>query len=67
MTVAQFEQLEDAEAERVIRWRFDELARAGFDPSDALVLATHLDVDLHVAAGLVSAGCPQNTALRILL
>jgi hypothetical protein len=67
MTVAQFEQLEDAEAERVIRWRFDELARAGFDPSDALVLATHLEVDLHLAATLVSSGCPQETALRILL
>jgi len=67
MTVAQFEELEVAEAERVIRWRFDELTRAGFDPADALVLATHLDVDLHVAAGLVGSGCPRETALRILL
>jgi hypothetical protein len=67
MTVAQFEQLEDVEAERVIRWRFDELARAGFDASDALVLATHVEVDLHAAASLVASGCPHETALRILL
>jgi hypothetical protein len=67
MTVAQFEELADTQAEEVIRWRFDGLVRAGYDASDALVLATHLDVDLHVAADLVQGGCPYETAVRILL
>ena len=67
MTVAQFEELGDIEAEEVIRWRFDELVRAGYDAGDALVVATHLDVDLHRAADLVRRGCPREMALRILL
>ncbi len=55
------------EAERVLRWRRDELERAGFDPKAAQALAERADVDLHLATDLVRAGCPHETALRILL
>lgn len=51
----------------VVRWRFDELARAGYAPSSALVLSERLDVDLHTAVELLRNDCPEATALRILL
>jgi hypothetical protein len=52
---------------RVLRWRFCSLARAGFAPSDALMLAAAPDVDLHVAEDMLSVGCPSETVVRILL
>jgi hypothetical protein len=67
MTAAQFELIDETEAEAILRWRFDELTRAGYDIGSALVLASHVEVDLHEAAGLVRQGCPCETALRILL
>jgi hypothetical protein len=67
MTVAQFETIDEAEAELILRWRFDELVRAGYDVDSALLLASHVEVDLHHAAALLGRGCPQATALRILL
>ena len=54
------------EHERVLDWRFDALEEAGFNPVAALVLAES-GVDHHVAANLLAAGCPHDTALRILL
>ena len=54
------------EDERVLDWRFDALEEAGFNPVAALVLAES-GVDLHAAANLLARGCPQHTALRILL
>jgi len=67
MTAAQFETLEAPEAEEVLRWRFEELVRAGYDPGHALVLASHVEVDLHLAVDLVRRGCPAETAIRIVL
>ncbi len=67
MTAAQFEQLGTAETDEVLRWRYKELVRGGFDPDDARVLASRLDVDLHQAVELLRDGCPQATALLILL
>lgn len=67
MTAAQFELIDDTEAEAILRWRFEELTRAGYDVGSALVLASHVEVDLHQAAGLTHRGCPPATALRILL
>jgi hypothetical protein len=55
------------EAERVIRWRVNELERAGYDADSARALAERLDVDLHRAADLLRSGCPAETALKILL
>ena len=67
MTAAQFELIDDTEAEAILRWRFEELLHAGYDPGAALVVASHVDVDLHHAAALVRRGCPPETALRILI
>jgi hypothetical protein len=66
MTVADFTALED-ETVDVIRWRFSQLARSGYGIDDAIMLATHLEVDLHRAADLVACGCTPSLALRILL
>lgn len=67
MTVAQFETIDEAEAELILRWRFDSLVRAGYDVGSALMLASHVEIDLHHASALVRRGCPPETALRILL
>jgi hypothetical protein len=67
VTAAEFELLKEVEAELVIRWRFHELSEAGYEPTDALRLATQTDVDLHLATDLLRRGCPRQTALRILL
>ena len=56
-----------SEEERVLNWRFDVFELAGYNPVAALALANSPDVDLHVAAGLLHKGCPEGTALRILL
>jgi hypothetical protein len=55
------------ETERVLRWRAQELRRAGYQPADALILALRTDVDLHVAADLLARGCSERTALLILI
>lgn len=67
MTAAQFERLGDLEAETVLRWRFEELVRVGYDAGDAMVLASHVEVDLHAAVDLVAAGCSTAIAMRILM
>ena len=67
MTAAQFEQLGELEAENVLRWRFEVLVRSGYDAGEAMILASHVGVDLHRAKDLVANGCPTETALRILL
>jgi hypothetical protein len=67
MAAAQFETVEGSEVDAVRRWRFDELVRAGYEDADAIELAFHLDVDLHVATNLVRRGCPSSTAVRIAL
>jgi hypothetical protein len=67
MTAAQFEALDVSEMDVVRRWRFDELVRAGYEDEDAIELAFHLDVDLHLATNLLRRGCPSGTAVRIAL
>ncbi|MEX2464340.1 MAG: hypothetical protein WD428_00535 [Gaiellaceae bacterium] len=64
------EQLEttiDAEFERVLRWRFQELARAGYEAEAAATIAARGDIDLHRATELLRQGCPADVALQILL
>ena len=51
----------------VVRWRFQQLSRAGFQPQEAVVLASDANVDLHRALELLRRGCPPETAFRILL
>jgi len=67
MTAAQFELIDETEAEAILRWRFDELVRAGYDIGSALMLASHVEVDLHDASALLRRGCPSEMAARILL
>jgi hypothetical protein len=57
----------ETEDERVMRWRRDELRRAGYDERLALKLALRRHVDLHLAVDLLRRGCPPDTAARILL
>ena len=56
-----------SEQDEIVRWRFDELVRAGYTWGSALQLAKRNDVDLHLAERLLRHGCPADTALRILL
>ena len=67
MTAAEFETLDESEAECVFRWRLHELLSAGYACDDAVTLTVHLEVDLHLAIDLPRRGCPHATALRILL
>lgn len=57
----------EAEAERVLCWRLEELERAGYTRSEAREIAERTDVDLHLAVALARGGCPPATALKILL
>ena len=65
MTAAQI-QITETEAERVQRWRVEELERAGYDTQSASELAARTDVDLHRAVQLIENGCPLELALEIL-
>ena len=51
----------------VLHWRFTQLLGAGYSADQAVELACHLDVDLHLAVELTARGCPTRTAVRILL
>jgi hypothetical protein len=55
------------ETELVEAWRAEQLELAGYGARDAAELAMRHDVDLHVAVGLLSRGCPSDLALKILL
>ena len=66
MATAQSNEVEQRD-EEVLRWRFDELRRAGFETEDALIVASAVQIDLHLATKLLRRGCPPQTALRILL
>ena len=57
----------ETESERILNWRFEELERAGYRATAATQLAERTDVDLHLAVGVLRAGCAEDTALRILL
>lgn len=57
----------ETEAQRIERWRVEELERAGYDLPSAALLAARGDVDLHLAVELVTRGCSPDLALRILL
>jgi hypothetical protein len=65
MTAAEMH-IAETEAERVVRWRAQELERAGYDGETAEELASRNDVDLHRAVALVELGCPPELAASIL-
>jgi hypothetical protein len=57
----------ETEEERIFSWRHASLLAAGYDHRLALKVALRTDVDLHLALRLIRAGCPADTAARILL
>lgn len=67
MSAATIKLRDESETERVIRWRLEELTKAGYDWRASMHLAARPDIDLHLAADLLERGCPVDTALRILL
>lgn len=50
----------------VVRWRRDQLVKAGFPPALAIELAEDRHYDLHALIELVERGCPPHLAIRIL-
>ena len=67
MSAAELETFYVSEIDRIEQWRHEELARAGYDPESAFVLAASHDVDLHDAVKLLNRGCTVDLALQILL
>ena len=57
----------ETEQERIVRWRAEELERAGYEATAASLLAGRSDVDLHYAIDLLRNGCAPELALQILL
>ena len=66
MTIVETE-ITETEEDRVARWRLEQLLRAGYEETAAVVLADLGHVDLHLAVDLVRRGCAPDTALRILV
>jgi hypothetical protein len=66
MTAAEVKQ-QDATAEEVLRWRFEQLVQAGYSKREARLISARMDVDLHQAVDLIAGGCPNELALSILL
>jgi hypothetical protein len=57
----------ETETERIERWRYEALVRAGYEPSAARRIAARLDIDLHHAVDLLERGCSVELAVAILL
>jgi hypothetical protein len=66
MTAAQFELLGPTAAEQLLRARFEALAEWGCPIGDALVLASHVDIDIVEMIGLLRRDCPAHLVLRLL-
>ena len=57
----------ETETERIERWRYEALVRAGYEPSAARRVAARYEIDLHHAVDLLERGCSAELALAILL
>lgn len=59
---------EDEQLDDLLNWRLTVLVLAGYSNRSAKRLAKrHNEVDLHLAVDLLKKGCPEATALKILL
>jgi hypothetical protein len=67
MSAARLETSDVSELDRIETWRREELERAGYDSTSALLLAANHDIDLHEAVDLIRLGCSAELALQILL
>jgi hypothetical protein len=66
MTAAQFELIGPTAAEQLLRARFEALAEWGCPLDEALLIATHVEVDIVDAVALLRHGCPAELVLPIL-
>jgi hypothetical protein len=66
MLAAQFQTLEQASADELIRARFEALAEWGIPLADARAIAHSVNVDVAEAIGLLRRGCPAALVLPIL-
>lgn len=66
MTAAQFETLAASEVEELLYGRFECLVFHGCTPATALVLATHVDLEVLDVVDLLERGCPEHLLLPIL-
>jgi hypothetical protein len=66
MTAAQFDLIGPTAAEELLRARFDALAEWGCPLGEALLIATHVEVDIVDAVSLLRHGCPAELVLPIL-
>lgn len=66
MTTAQFEMLGSTAVEELLRARFEVLAEWGCPLGDALEIASHVEVDVVDALGLLRHGCSASLILPIL-
>ena len=57
----------ETETERIERWRYEALVRAGYEPSAARRIAARHEIDLHHAVDLLERGCSAELAVAILL
>jgi hypothetical protein len=57
----------DLPEREVVRWRYEEMLRAGYPEAAAIELSRRRYVDLHVACDLLRKQCPAELAFRILL
>jgi hypothetical protein len=65
--MSEVEERADAEERlQVRRWRFEQFIELGFTESDSATLA-EAHVDLSLVRRMIGAGCPVDTASRILL
>ena len=67
MAQTEVQVLEDTEHEKIVRWRAEELERAGYGTRAAGRLAARYDIDLDRAIELLDQGCPPELAIKILL
>lgn len=59
---------EEDQLDDLLSWRLTMLVLAGYSERSAKKLAKrHSEVDLHLACDLLAKGCPEATALKILL
>ncbi len=66
MTAAQFELIGASAAEELLKARFEALAEWGCPLGEALLIATHVEVDIVDAVSLLRHGCPAGLVLPIL-
>jgi hypothetical protein len=67
MLISELEAQLEAREFRVQQLRVESLRRAGYGFRASLLLAVQPDLDFSLAGRLMELGCPEKTALRILI